>query len=47
MVAPQPYQVGYDEKRGCWTESPRIFFAARLVTSAYSARSITGEGRGK
>ena len=44
MVAPRPYQVDYDEKNRRWTESYRIFFAARLATGAYSTRSITEEG---
>jgi len=44
MIAPRPYQIGYDEKSNRWNESYRIFFAVRLASGAYSTRSITEDG---
>jgi len=44
LVAPRPFQVGWNEAQKKPIESYRLFFAERQPSGAYSTRSITEEG---
>jgi hypothetical protein len=45
LVAPRPFEVGWNEAQKQPIESYRIFFAERQPSGAYSTRSITEEGK--
>ena len=45
VVAPRPFEIGWDEAKKQPIESYRIFFAERDSSGAYSARSITEKGK--
>ena len=45
MVAPRPFQIGYDDTKNQAIESYRIFFAEELPGGVYSTRSITEDGQ--
>ena len=44
LVAPRPFEIGYNDTTDQSIESYRIFFAERLPSGAYSTRSITEDG---
>jgi len=45
LVAPRPFETGYNDTTGEAIESYRIFFAERLPSGVYSTRSITEDGQ--
>ncbi|MGB8028381.1 MAG: DUF3160 domain-containing protein [Terracidiphilus sp.] len=45
LVAPRPFEIGYNDTTNEAIESYRIFFAERLPSGAYSTRSITEDGQ--
>ncbi len=45
LVAPRPFETGYNDTTNEAIESYRIFFAERLPSGAYSTRSITEDGQ--
>jgi hypothetical protein len=45
LVAPRPFETGYDDTTNQAIESYRIFFAERLPSGVYSTRSITEDGQ--
>jgi hypothetical protein len=45
LVAPRPFQVGYDEKRKAPVEAYRLVFGERLPGGSYSVRAITEAGK--
>ena len=45
LVAPRPFEIGYNVTTGEAIESYRIFFAERLPSGVYSTRSITEDGK--
>ena len=45
LVAPRPFETGYNDTADQPIESYRLFFAERLPSGAYSTRSITEDGQ--
>ncbi|MGO8932516.1 MAG: DUF3160 domain-containing protein [Terracidiphilus sp.] len=45
LVAPRPFETGYNDTTEQAIESYRIFFAERLPSGVYSTRSITEDGQ--
>ena len=45
LVAPRPFEIGYNDTTNQAIESYRIFFAERLPSGVYSTRSITEDGQ--
>ncbi len=45
LVAPRPFETGYNDTTNQAIESYRLFFAERLPNGAYSTRSITEDGQ--
>ena len=45
LVAPRPFETGYNDTTDQAIESYRIFFAERLPSGVYSTRSITEDGQ--
>ncbi len=45
LVAPRPFEIGWNEAQKQPIESYRPFFAERQLSGAYSTRSITAEGK--
>jgi hypothetical protein len=45
LVAPRPFEVGYNDTTNQAIESYRIFFAEQLPGGVYSTRSITEDGQ--
>jgi hypothetical protein len=44
MVAPRPFEIGYDENRKQTVEAYRLVFGKRMANGSYSVRSITESG---
>ncbi len=45
LVAPRPFETGYNDTTDQAIESYRLFFAERLPSGVYSTRSITEDGQ--
>ena len=45
LVAPRPFETGYNDTTNQAIESYRLFFAERLPSGVYSTRSITEDGQ--
>src|ERR1035441_198309 len=45
LVAPRPFEIGYNDTTDQAVESYRLFFAERLPSGVYSTRSITEDGQ--
>jgi hypothetical protein len=45
LVAPRPFETGYNDTTDQAIESYRLFFAERLPSGVYSTRSITEDGK--
>jgi len=45
LVAPRPFETGFNDTTGAAVESYRLFFAERLPSGSYSTRSITEDGQ--
>jgi hypothetical protein len=45
LVAPRPFEVGFNDTTNLAIESYRLFFAERLPSGVYSTRSITEDGQ--
>jgi Protein of unknown function (DUF3160) len=45
LVAPRPFEIGYNDTTNQAIESYRLFFAEQLPGGAYSTRSITEDGQ--
>ena len=45
LVAPRPFETGYNDTTDQTIESYRLFFAERLPSGVYSTRSITEDGQ--
>ena len=45
LVAPRPFEIGFNDTTNQSIESYRLFFAERLPSGVYSTRSITEDGQ--
>jgi hypothetical protein len=45
LVAPRPFEIGFNDTTNQAIESYRLFFAERLPSGVYSTRSITEDGQ--
>jgi hypothetical protein len=45
LVAPRPFEIGWNQAQDLPVESYRLFFAERQSSGAYSTRSITEDGQ--
>jgi len=45
LVAPRPFEIGWNQAQNLPVESYRLFFAERQPSGAYSTRSITEDGQ--
>jgi hypothetical protein len=45
LVAPRPFEIGFNDTTNQAVESYRLFFAERLPSGVYSTRSITEDGQ--